>query len=430
VARRSASSHQYVVRRVALPPTPVGVTARIAIAIARWLYARTFRLSPIGWALGCLICVAGLAAALVLPFGEPVWSVALAACAALLAMISLAALVTWLWTARRSKRLVVFLTPFDERSADATRVAPLHVEALRQELCNDPLLRDVLDVRTLKGPLRPKDATRLILWAKAHAVIGGNVTTVAGAARWSPWLLVRWRFGESYAGLRKIVPFRRRLGPPNLDNLLTDPSVPIEIFAEEELRLAHAEIVHAAVLLLAATDDPDTRRTTERLAAAATAREALPVKLRALLIIGEHESGEPGPLDKWHETARRIAEAGDREADDPYLWAEVNTLFLYAERFGASRPSERLPYQRRLAEAMPDKPEHQWGLGMCLLAVGYERWEAGGSIDDLRHFAEQALPPLRRAVELPRGRVPKREIRAGLRQAEQCVRPDPPPSGD
>lgn len=403
---------------VALSPAPPpGQLLRVAWKVGRWAYGRTFRLSPIFWAAIALLGLAGGGLAVVSSQPRVVQQAAVAG-GALATTVALAALATWLWTARRSRHMLIFLTPFDETSADATRVAPLQTRALAKMIRDDPLLREAVEVRALRGPLRRREAARLMVRSKAYVVVGGDVTTVAQLAKWSPWLMLRWTLTEGYLGLRLIHFGLPGLSRPTLAQLLEDPAVPIAVFAERDFELAHADGLRAALLLLCATERPDAR-SSARLAAAARLRDAMPLRIRTLLVMAENGIGGPLPEPAaMPALAARLAQAGEREADDPYLWAEVNTLLTLAERAGYSKPSTRLPYARRVAEAWPSNAATQWGLGICLLAVGEVLWDEERDLDGCSAHAHEAIGPLERALKLRRGVVPRREIRAALRIAQ------------
>lgn len=228
-------------------------------------------------------------------------------------------------------------------------------------------------------------------------VVGGEVTTVAQLAKWTPWMVVRWTRREGYLGAQRIRLGRASLGAPSLMELLEDPAIPIALFAKSEFDIAHGRGIRATLLVVAATETRDSVNY-ERLQAARRLSDAMPLRIRALLLIAENViAGVPVP-DEMPTAARQLAEAGAREADDPYLWAEVATFYMFGERANRSEPSERLPYMRRLAAAAPRSAAKQWGLGACLLAVGEELLETDDDMEAYKTYAREAITPLQLAL--------------------------------
>lgn len=126
--------------------------AKWHLRAAGWLYRRSFRLPPTAW-LAATAGSGGLAvggATQLLPGLDRILATSIPGA---LAIAGGGALLSWSRMARGSKQLLVFVSPFDEKSADATRIAPLQVDALRRMIAEEVLLRDYVEVRTLRVPL-------------------------------------------------------------------------------------------------------------------------------------------------------------------------------------------------------------------------------------------------------------------------------------
>jgi hypothetical protein len=389
--------------------------ARAALSAVRWLYVRALSVRPSLWAVAV---VSGFVAVLaVVSRIDGVSKYVLASGLGAFAFTALAALVTWAWTIRPTRRLLIFLTPFDERSADLTFVAHLQVAALRRSLQEEPLLEDAVEIRGLRAPLRLAAAGRLLVHSRGHAILGGEVVTAGGHARWDPWLMIRWRRSVGYLGLWRVRLGRLRLNDPTTQRLAVEAAVPVAVFTERDVGFLHVEVVVGTMLVLAALDkDTSDQHRETRLAAAETYRAKLPVLIRALLSIAQAGSAWSKGSRVWTDAALSLAELGDRDADHPYLWREVATLMTFAEREGEIDPHERLPYARRAAEGAPDHGGAQFGLGASLMATG-EEYLAGGDTARARGCFAEAVGHFTRALELQHEGIRRREIRYWLRRA-------------
>lgn len=315
----------------------------------------------------------------------------------------LVSLVEWARAVRPSERLIAFLSPFDEKSADATRVAPLQVAALSEMIRNEPLLAQRVDVRALRFPLEVAGAVRLLRWTRGHACLSGEVRTAGGKARWGP-LVVRalsWATGVASHSRVRLGPLR--LHPARADQMGIDAGLPVFVFTEKDIVTDHARGVRAGLLLLVAGELLPRGSTEEQRcrAAAKKGADALPRLLRALLLILDTDAPEAkSPGDCAARRARKLAaQAGLADAEHPYLWHEVTSLFTLAEIEGASRPSERLPFARRAAESAPGEARAAFGLGTALVATAEEQLLEKGDVEGAKRLCAEALPALEAALK-------------------------------
>jgi len=327
-----------------------------------WLYRRGFQLSPAAW-LTTTLGSGGLAAVGATQLLPGIDGVLATSIPGAVAIGGTAALVEWFRKARRSKGLLVFVSPFDEMSADATRVAPLQVEAVRRMVLEDALLRDRVEVRTLRVPLDAQSCARLLTWTDGHFCVSGEVTTAGGKARWAPWVALRWTWSTWSTGVstrRGLRISRPKLHPAKPEHMNVDAGVPLVVFAENEIATTHLRGIRAALLLLVAGEvlDVDSSAAAACRVAAQRDADALPTLLQALLVIQDasastHLSSGCGLKERAHVIAEGALAAG---IDHPYLWMEVTSSLAIAELQGESRPSERLDFARRAAALAPTDP--------------------------------------------------------------------------
>jgi len=385
-----------------------------------WLYRRAFKMSPTVWA--ATVLGAGGASAVgatqLLPGLDGILATSLPGA---LVLGGTGALLGWSRMARRSKRLIVFFSPFDEKSADATRVAPLQVDALRRMVEEDPLLRDHVEVRTARVPLDVESSARLLTWTDGHLCVSGEVTTAGGNARWVPWLALRWTWSTGVSTRRGLHMGRPKLHPATPEKMDVDAGLPLIVFAEKDFSTNHARGVRAALLLLVAGEHlyRDPKAAAACRAEARGDADALPTLLRALLVILDADAPNATSLGDWAEQRARkiIAEAGATGTDHPYLWMEVAFLMTMAENEGRVRSSERLVFARRAADPLPEYRQAAFGLGAALVATAEEQMIEKGDVDGARKLCAEAVPQLEKAQRL-RGRRLRREVKDFLRAAE------------
>lgn len=373
--------------------------------LVAWLYRRTFKMSPGGWIAATTISgsAAAVGATQLLPSVEGILTTSVPG---VIAAAGAGALLNWSRQARRSKRLIVFLSPFDERSADTTSVAPLQVDALTRMIVEDPLLSELIDVRKLWAPLDVKSSSRLLAWTKGHACVSGEVIAAGGRSRWTPWLAVRWTWSTGLFGRRRVRLGPPRLHPPRTEQMDVDAGVPIAVFAERDFSTAHARGIRAALLLLAAGELVQRDSSVSEACRVAARRDfdALPTLLRALLVILEAQAPDATSFGDWAERrAREIASNGAASADHPYLWKEVASLMTIAEREGLTSPSARLPFARRALAGDPSDPVAAFGLGNALVAAAEERALAHEDFEGAKELCAEAIPELKKALSKLRG---------------------------
>lgn len=417
--------------------TPPGAATgiRLVLAALGWMYRQTFKLAPPVW---LLIAILAAAATVALVSVQPLAAIPVA----VVAVGAGAALLAWLVLGRpHGNRLLAFLCPFDELSADATRIAPLQVRALGDRIAADPLLDKAIAVRRLRQPLDPAGARRLLRWTRGHACVSGEVTTAEGRARWSPHLTIRWTMALAEADHFTVRVRRPKLVRPHQSPLEVEAGVPIATFTEAEFSADHAATVHGTLLVLAGQEYTpsfgDYEHNERFFVAADRYRSSLPLIVRVLATIGLH----PAPAaDDWGQRMRdqglRMAAAAEHDADHPYLWMEIASVMLMAERSDAVRPLERLPYARRAVDGAPDDPRARLHLGMALMASAEELLLDRLDIDESQRLAAEALDIFRSLPRRGRGEV-ARQARACLPEAEiaawdpgdlwgSMVRPDDP----
>lgn len=393
-----------------------------------WLYRQTFRVGPPGWAATTVgsgaLAVVGATQLLpgvdgMIATGAP-GGVAIAGTAALLA---------WSRMARKTNRVVMFVSPFQETSAGDAWVAALQVDALRREITEDPLLAERVELRSLRAPLDAPGGARVLTWTDGHLCVSGDVVTAGGRSRWAPRLALRWTWSTGVSGRRGVRLSRPKLHPATTADMAVDVGVPIVVFAEEDFSSGHARGIRAALMVLVAGENPDGDPRTAAMCRDAATRDAgaLPPLLRALLVILEANAVDATSLGDWFKRRARLMAAGAESAglDHPYLWMEVTSAFTLAERADETQPSQRLPYARRALEAAPTEPLASFGLGTALVATAEERLIYHGDVEGAKRLCAEAVPHLREA-ERAKDKDVRREVQEFLRAAEAGVR-DPVP---
>lgn len=391
----------------------------MVLSLARWAYQRTFALSPPSWTLVLILALACIVLGATQIDIAGAWLTLLPAAA--VGTAALAALGTWLWSARPARgRLKAFLSPFDERSADATRVAPLQAHALKSMIETDPFLKERLSVRGLRVPLDKQASVRLLRWTRGHCCVSGEVITAGGQARWAPRLAVRWTVTTGFITPSAILLRRPRLHTPTVEELEAE-GLPIAVFTETEFRTEHSDSIRAALLILAGGELA--RHDDDSVAQALTTEAArywgsMPPLLRALLAMQRDDLDPLGSdAEKLKARAVELARIGEESADHPYLWAEVAGNLTITEALDVSTPAERVPHARRSAAGFPKSGDQQFALAAALVGSAEYATVNHRDLDQARALCEEAIPILERALKLRRRDIPRHEVKRFLRIA-------------